>query len=303
MKPASVKQLSPESLDFAPGLLAIQESPPARLPRTVLYTVVTLFAILLLWAVFGQLDVVASAEGKLVPQTYVKIVQPAEAGIVQEILVREGEAVKPGQVLMRMDASPTEADARAIHGDYQMKALQLRRIDSELAGQPLRATAADDPVLFAQVSQQQAARRQNHLDALSQEQANRDKTRHDLQAAEEVLHKLRDTVPSYRRSAAAYERLGKEGFQFRLVGRVKSPWSIYTKMRAEGKTFDQVMDVFGFRLVVRTVPECYHALGVVHSVFKPLDGRFRDFVAIPKANGYQSLHTVLFGPSDRKSVV
>ncbi len=92
------------------------------------------------------------------------------------------------------------------------------------------------------------------------------------------------------------QRLTKEGFEFRLVGRVKSPWSIYTKLRAEGKSFAQVMDVFGFRLVVRSVPECYHALGVVHSVFKPVDGRFRDFVAIPKANGYQSLHTVLFGP-------
>jgi guanosine-3',5'-bis(diphosphate) 3'-pyrophosphohydrolase len=67
-------------------------------------------------------------------------------------------------------------------------------------------------------------------------------------------------------------------------------------MRAEGKSFDQVMDVFGFRIVVDAVPSCYHALGVVHSVFKPLDGRFRDFIAIPKANGYQSLHTVLFGP-------
>src|SRR3546814_14272220 len=67
-------------------------------------------------------------------------------------------------------------------------------------------------------------------------------------------------------------------------------------MRAEGKSFDQVMDVFGYRIVVSSVPDCYHALGVVHSVFKPLDGRFRDFIAIPKANGYQSLHTVLFGP-------
>jgi guanosine-3',5'-bis(diphosphate) 3'-pyrophosphohydrolase len=54
--------------------------------------------------------------------------------------------------------------------------------------------------------------------------------------------------------------------------------------------------VFGFRIVVRSVPECYHTLGVVHSAFKPLDARFRDFIAIPKANGYQSLHTVLFGP-------
>jgi GTP diphosphokinase / guanosine-3',5'-bis(diphosphate) 3'-diphosphatase len=117
-----------------------------------------------------------------------------------------------------------------------------------------------------------------------------------------VLARRIRTQPVVRREALAKieaqlaQRLSKEGFQFRLVGRVKSPWSIYTKLRAEGKSFAQVMDVFGFRLVVRSVPECYHALGVVHSVFKPVDGRFRDFVAIPKANGYQSLHTVLFGP-------
>ncbi|MEQ1514801.1 MAG: bifunctional (p)ppGpp synthetase/guanosine-3',5'-bis(diphosphate) 3'-pyrophosphohydrolase [Lysobacteraceae bacterium] len=117
-----------------------------------------------------------------------------------------------------------------------------------------------------------------------------------------VLARRIRTQPVVRREALAKieaqlaQRLSKEGFQFRLVGRVKSPWSIYTKLRAEGKSFAQVMDVFGFRLVVRSVPECYHALGVVHSVFKPVEGRFRDFVAIPKANGYQSLHTVLFGP-------
>ena len=117
-----------------------------------------------------------------------------------------------------------------------------------------------------------------------------------------VLARRIRTQPVVRREALATieaqfaQRLSKEGFQFRLVGRVKSPWSIYTKMRADGKTFTQMMDMFGFRLVVPSVPECYHALGVVHAVFKPVDGRFRDFIAIPKANGYQSLHTVLFGP-------
>ncbi len=117
-----------------------------------------------------------------------------------------------------------------------------------------------------------------------------------------VLEKRIRTQPIVRREALARieaqlaQRLTNEGLQYRLVGRVKSPWSIYSKMRAEGKTFDQVMDVFGFRIVVDSVADCYHALGVVHSVYKPLDGRFRDFIAIPKANGYQSLHTVLFGP-------
>ena len=118
----------------------------------------------------------------------------------------------------------------------------------------------------------------------------------------EVLEKRIRTQPLVRREAMAQieaqlaQRLTKEGIRYRLLSRVKSPWSIYDKMRTEGKTFDQVMDVFGFRIVVPTVADCYHALGVVHSVYKPLDGRFRDFIAIPKANGYQSLHTVLFGP-------
>ena len=124
-----------------------------------------------------------------------------------------------------------------------------------------------------------------------------------------ALHPLRHKTiakriaaqPVMRREAMATieakicQRLAQEGLPFRLVSRVKAPWSIYQKMRQENKSFDQVMDVFGFRLVVPKLMQCYVALGAVHSLFKPLDARFRDFIAIPKANGYQSLHTVLFG--------
>lgn len=108
--------------------------------------------------------------------------------------------------------------------------------------------------------------------------------------------------PVMRREALATieaqlaQRLAQEGLRHTLVSRVKSPWSIYTKMKQENKSLEQVLDVFGFRIVVPTVMQCYHALGAVHSLYKPLDARFRDFIAIPKANGYQSLHTVLFGP-------
>lgn len=117
-----------------------------------------------------------------------------------------------------------------------------------------------------------------------------------------VLEKRIRNQPLVRREALASieaqlaQRLAGAGLQYRLVGRIKSPWSIYNKMQAEGKTFTQVMDVFGYRVIVGSAADCYHALGIAHSVFKPLDGRFRDFIAIPKANGYQSLHTVLFGP-------
>ncbi|WCE04717.1 bifunctional (p)ppGpp synthetase/guanosine-3',5'-bis(diphosphate) 3'-pyrophosphohydrolase [Pseudoxanthomonas sp. JBR18] len=117
-----------------------------------------------------------------------------------------------------------------------------------------------------------------------------------------IIRKHIRSQPVMRREALAQietqlaQSLAREGIAHRLVSRVKTAWSIYTKMRAEGKSFDQVMDVFGFRVVVTSVPDVYHALGAAHGQFKPLDGRFRDFIAIPKANGYQSLHTVLFGP-------
>jgi len=117
-----------------------------------------------------------------------------------------------------------------------------------------------------------------------------------------VIEKRIHSQPVVRREALAQiearlaQKLALEKLPHRLVGRIKTPWSIYTKMHAENRSFDQVMDVFGYRVIVDTVPDCYHALGVVHSVYKPLDARFRDFIAIPKANGYQSLHTVLFGP-------
>ena len=117
-----------------------------------------------------------------------------------------------------------------------------------------------------------------------------------------VIDKRIRSQPLVRREALAKieaqlaQRLAVEKLEHTLIGRIKTPWSIYNKMRGEHRSFDQVMDVLGYRVIVDTVPDCYHALGVVHSVFKPLDARFRDFIAIPKANGYQSLHTVLFGP-------
>ncbi len=82
----------------------------------------------------------------------------------------------------------------------------------------------------------------------------------------------------------------------RVTGREKTIYSIYRKMREKHDGFAQVNDVFGFRIVVATQPECYLSLGVLHQLYKPVPGRFKDFIAIPKANGYQSLHTTLVSP-------
>ncbi len=87
------------------------------------------------------------------------------------------------------------------------------------------------------------------------------------------------------------------GMPVRIAGREKTLYSIYKKMDSKSLSFAQVTDIYGFRVVVPTVTDCYTALGVLHQLYKPVPGKFRDYIAIPKINGYQSLHTTLVGPS------
>jgi HlyD family secretion protein len=201
-----------DAADFAPDLLTIQERPPARMPRTVGYVTGGLFVLLALWAAFGKLDIIAGAEGRLVPRNYSRVLQPAEAGIVREVLVRDGEAVRAGQVLMRMDATTASADMGTLRADAALKDLGLRRIDAELRGQSLALRPQDPPELAAQVLAQYHAHRQSYLDALAQEQATLARAQHDLVAAQQQLAKLQATLPLYQQSAHSYEKLVKDGF-------------------------------------------------------------------------------------------
>ncbi|HET8941405.1 MAG TPA: bifunctional (p)ppGpp synthetase/guanosine-3',5'-bis(diphosphate) 3'-pyrophosphohydrolase [Rudaea sp.] len=117
-----------------------------------------------------------------------------------------------------------------------------------------------------------------------------------------IQTRIRSVLGNRRESMEKIEqalsiRLEQENITHRVMSRIKSAYSIYSKMRRDHKSFDQVMDVYGFRVVTgQLTMDCYRALGAIHALYKPLDSRFRDFIAIPKANGYQSLHTVVFGP-------
>lgn len=93
------------------------------------------------------------------------------------------------------------------------------------------------------------------------------------------------------------ERLEQDGLKGRVVGREKNLLSLYRKMKHQKKSFSDIMDVYAFRIMTETVDDCYRVLGTVHNTYKPVPGRFKDYIAIPKANGYQSLHTSLFGLS------
>jgi len=103
----------------------------------------------------------------------------------------------------------------------------------------------------------------------------------------EVLSKIAETV-----SVA----LPAAGIEVEISAREKSLYSIYTKMHEQKKSFSEVLDIYGFRVIVHTLPECYLALGTLHQLYRPVPGKFKDYIAIPKLNGYQSLHTTLLGP-------
>lgn len=104
----------------------------------------------------------------------------------------------------------------------------------------------------------------------------------------------RDIVERVQRDVE--RAFGAQKMKVEVTGREKTVYSIYRKMREKHAGFAQVNDIFGFRIVVATLPECYLAIGVLHQLYKPVPGRFKDYIAIPKANGYQSLHTTLVSP-------
>lgn len=103
----------------------------------------------------------------------------------------------------------------------------------------------------------------------------------------EIVNKIKNALK---------RRLQQEKLPAEIIGREKHLYGIYKKMRNKGLSFAEVFDVYAFRIIIDTVDTCYRVLGAVHNLYKPVPGKFKDYIAIPKANGYQSLHTVLFGP-------
>ena len=95
---------------------------------------------------------------------------------------------------------------------------------------------------------------------------------------------------------AIKHKLSDSGIEASVNGREKHLYSIYKKMQEKHLTFSQVLDIYGFRVIVKDVPHCYLTLGALHGLYKPIPGKFKDYIAIPKGNGYQSVHTTLFGP-------
>ncbi len=116
-----------------------------------------------------------------------------------------------------------------------------------------------------------------------------------LKAVSKARGRRRDLIQKVQREVE--QSFGNAGMPITLAGREKTLYSVYRKMDEKHLSFAQVTDIYGFRVIVPTVTDCYTALGILHQLYKPVPGRFKDHIAIPKVNGYQSLHTTLVGPA------
>ncbi|KAF7598368.1 MAG: secretion protein HylD [Candidatus Dactylopiibacterium carminicum] len=213
-----VQHVHRDHQDFHPPLIRLQHSAPHPQGRRVLWMLLGLLVFLLSWALLGRLDIVAVAEGKLVPATYLKIVQPPEEGIVKEILVHEGETVRAGQTLMRMDALITDADLDAISTEHMRKALQLARIDAELIGKSLQPEVQAPVMLVRETRAQYRANRDALAATLAEEHSRLVKAQQELAAARQQQERLEAVLPHYREQDMAQEKLVKEGFAGGLIG-------------------------------------------------------------------------------------
>jgi len=197
----------------------MMDGEPSPLARTVLWTVIALVATFAVWMVLGRLDVVAVAEGRLVPRSQLKIVQPAEGGVLRDLLVAEGSRVNAGDVVARMDMRLAQADSQALETELQLRKLQLARIDAELSGGRLPDGKGD---LYEQVEAQREARVRAHENALAEERAVIARARRDMAAAQETRAKLSGALPVLIEQEQAFQRLAKEGYAGKLMLRQRS---------------------------------------------------------------------------------
>ena len=206
----------PDVLQFVPSLLRLQASAPSPLPRAVIRIASVFLVAVLAWAVLARLDVVAVATGRIIPSAFVQTVQPAEGGVVREVLVREGERVQAGQPLVRMERRASDAEFQALRVRHDERRLELRGLDAELAGGAFASRADDDQALFERARVHLAARRQAHADAMQAERSAAARSDSDRVAADAQRARLRDTVPLLAEQADAWSQLVAEGFAGRL---------------------------------------------------------------------------------------
>jgi hemolysin D len=212
-------------LEFLPAALEVLETPPSPFSRVIIWTIITFFLIAIIWACLGKVDIVAIAQGKIVPGERVKIIQPLEAGIVKAIHVEEGQRVKAGQPLIEFDSTVSGADKQRLHGEWiraEFDHARLKALIDNVGQQKIEAPGIDqyfdtsvlpylDPNAIA-LSQQHLTQQYNEY--LSQASSLRQQVLEraaELNSAEEQIQRLDATIPLITERANAVKKVLESG--------------------------------------------------------------------------------------------
>lgn len=199
---------SARAAEFLPAVLEIQHAPPSPVGRAILWTIMGVVTAAVLWACLGWVDIVAVAQGKIIPSGYSKVIQPLETGVVAAIHVQDGQVVKKGEVLIELDPTFNRADRERAVNEYQAALVDAARLQALIAGEEsFTPPAASDPQYAA--IQQQLLR-----DQLAEYRARVEAAQHLIDqrkaaigATKENIHRLKTTVPIETERAEAYKRL------------------------------------------------------------------------------------------------
>lgn len=203
---------------FLPAALALRDTPVHPAPRTALWLIMAFALIALLWAVFGRVDVVATAVGKIIPNDRTKVIQPVETAVVKTIHVRDGQQVQPGQVLIELDATTAAADSERLRSESLTARLEAGRAQALLialangAAPQLKPLAGADAARMLTEQSQAAGEYQEYQARRLQLEAEISRRRAELQATLDQVAKLEQTAPIARQRAQDYQRLVKESF-------------------------------------------------------------------------------------------
>ncbi|MBT9540368.1 HlyD family type I secretion periplasmic adaptor subunit [Thiobacillus sp.] len=217
-KETDAPDLHPHEAQFLPAALSLRDTPVHPAPRITLWLIMTFALIALLWAIFGRIDVVATAVGKIIPNDRTKVIQPMETAVVKAIHVRDGQEVKLGQVLIELDATSAAADSERLRNEAltaRLEAMRAQALLTSLAnGTSPRLQALDgvDPARLLAEQSQATGQYQEYQARQRQLQDEIIRRRAELQTTQEQVTKLEQTAPIARQRAQDYQKLVKENF-------------------------------------------------------------------------------------------
>lgn len=226
---------SQRSVEFLPAALEIQAAPPSPIGRAILWTIMALLTVSVVWASVGRIDIVATAQGKVIPSGYSKVIQPYETGVIAAIRVQDGQVVKRGEVLIELDPTQNQADRDRASNEYRAARVEAARLQALIAGvSTFVAPPESDP-------QYVRLQRQLLRDQLTEYQARVDATQHiitqraaSMDATKENIRRLTSTVPLETERVNAFKRLMERDAVTKL-----------DYLQAEGQRIDKLQELAG----------------------------------------------------------